>query len=108
MGLDGQDAAAELARHLFGPERLDPDVMGCDRTRDGQSVGIHGVDVVARLVHEDHRLAGPDESGTEAGADRPGAPDQDRILHDHGPSRSSRVSSTATCQIASMSSSGRS
>ena len=65
------------------------------------------LDVVPRPVDQQDLATRPGERRPDTAADRASTPDDGRRVHAQGPSSSSRVSSTATCQIASMSASGR-
>ena len=85
------------------------DMAWSDRPGDLQAALVQGRDMVRIAIHEQHLPAGPDEGGPEAAADGAGTPHENRLIpHAQGPSSSARVSATATCQMASMSSSGRS
>ena len=76
------------------------------RTLDGEPRRRDGGHVVLHDIDERHRVAGTNEAGADGAADGAGAPDEQRRRHDHGPSRSARVSSTAVCHSAIISSSG--
>ena len=107
MGLDGEDDALELARHLARQRSLHRLAEGLDGPFDEKAIALHGLHMRLDDIDEQHVFARAGEIGAERAADGAGAPDQDRVLVHHQFSISARVSSMATDQMAFMSSSER-
>ena len=109
---DGVPLARECSRHVGGHARGE----FRDWAGDPESGVVDGSHVFGDVVHDADVVAGAHEMCRHGAADGARAPDEDshfRILLTGAqalpqePSSSARVSSTATCQRASMSSSER-
>ena len=75
-----------------------------DGAGKSQAIGIHGRHMCRVSIDKQDLLPGACQASPDAAANRPRAPDKNGLgAHDHGPSISARVSSTATDQIACMS-----
>ncbi len=111
LGMVGLDAKIDaLVNALQLLREIGPCLDGIlkDRPFDRQAPVVDGGHMVCGIVDEDDLIAGADESSAQGSPDGAGAPDDNRRAHAQPPSRSSRVSFTATSQIACISSSGRS
>ena len=107
LSLHGEQDGLEHPLHALGRGRAGANGMAVDRAGDLEAGAVDRRDVILGTVDEQDLVAGPHQRGANAAADCAGAPDQDPRAHCQGPSRSSRVSATATAQIACISSSGR-
>ena len=102
---------AEHNRHVLALDaigqasaRFNPELVY--RARDCQAAQIDRRDMFCDDINEVDIVAAANQIGAQCAADGAGAPYQD-CHQPQSPSSKSRVSSTATCQIASMSASGR-
>jgi hypothetical protein len=108
LGLDAEEDPREAALELIRRDRLCRDSEFDHRAGDAEAFPLHRRDMIAIAVDEGHVLARPHQMGADRPADGARAPDQDRsALYIHPVSMTSRVSSTATCQSAIISSSLR-
>ena len=106
LALDAEERAPVSAAQRVGRDGGRGGGKAVDRALDRKPGRRDRVDVVVHDVDERHVVAGACEEGADGPADRTGSPDEQRCRHDQGPSRSARVSSTAVCQSAIISSSG--
>src|SRR3954452_15277380 len=105
LRLDAEEGGFERAGDALGQLSPSLNLPRGDRTDKLQATLVQGRNMVWVAVHEQHLAAGSDERCTEAAPDRACSPDENRRFpHAQGPSSRARVSSTATCQMASMSS----
>src|SRR5215510_12259534 len=112
LGLDAEERAPVTPPQPVRGEGRCALREALDRSLDGEAALVDRGDMIGDDIDQDDRMAGTREVGSDRPADRAGAPDQEGtgILagrHAQGPSITSRVSSTATFQRASISSSGR-
>src|SRR5947209_5835240 len=106
MCLRREDDSIPLAGYLSGRERRHTLHELGDRPGDAKTIAVDGPHVIGHGIDERDVMAGAREEGTHRPADGTRAP-YEKSHSPHVPSRRARVSSTATCQSASMSSSGR-
>ena len=107
--LTQRNTVSKAPATLSGRTARASDMARSDRPGDLQAALVQSRDMGRVAIHEQHIPAGPDEGRPQAAADGAGAPDENCLIpHAQGPSSRARVSATATCQMASMSSSGRS
>ena len=90
----GRTARAGTVNSSIGPSMVSPE-------------SVDGVDMLHGIVDEEHLHTRSQEIGADGAADCTRAPDQNLVAHAQGPSINARVSSTATAQMASISSSLR-
>ncbi len=107
LALDAEQHGLEQALEPLRRRRPGVDRIARDRAGDRKARPVDRLHVVRRPVDQQHVPPGPGEGRPDRAADGACSPDDDRRVHAQGPSMSSRVSSTATCQSASMSASGR-
>ena len=108
MGFNAEQNAAERALHLIGCQGPNLHVKLVNRAFNGQPVAVHRLDMGGVLIDKDNVLSGADKIGTNCPPNGTCSPNDNGVAcarHAHGPSIKARVSSTAICHSASISSS---